>query len=70
MGRCSVRPAVGDDRRPGIAAIAQCFPDSFALYDVRVNGWWWVSDWHRADYYAQLAALGTVAVILYTDRFR
>ena len=51
----------GADTFTGIAPIAQFPPNGYGLHDVGGNVWEWVSDWYRADYYAQLAATGAVA---------
>jgi formylglycine-generating enzyme required for sulfatase activity len=51
----------GDDAHLGIAPVAQYPPNQYGLYDMAGNVWQWTSDWYRPDYYAQLAAAGTVA---------
>jgi len=51
----------GEDHFEGVAPVAQFPSNAYGLYDVGGNVWEWVSDWYRADYYAQLAADGGVA---------
>jgi formylglycine-generating enzyme required for sulfatase activity len=47
----------GDDGFVGISPVAQFPPNG---YDMAGDVWQWTSDWYRADYYAELAATGSV----------
>jgi len=51
----------GEDGYDGLAPVAQFAPNGYGLYDVAGNVWEWTSDWYRPDYYAQVAASGSVA---------
>ncbi len=51
----------GEDGFVGLGPVAQYPSNGYGLYDVARNAWEWVSDWHRPDYYATLAAQPGVA---------
>jgi sulfatase modifying factor 1 len=51
----------GDDGYTGIGPVSRFAANGYGLYDVAGNVWEWTSDWYRPDYYAQLAAAGSVA---------
>lgn len=52
---------IGADGFSGLAPVASFAPNGYGLYDMAGNAWEWVSDWYRADYYAQLSGAGGVA---------
>jgi len=51
----------GADGFAGLAPVASFAPNGYGLYDVAGNAWEWVSDWYRADYYAELGKASGVA---------
>jgi formylglycine-generating enzyme required for sulfatase activity len=51
----------GADGHAGVTAVAQYPPNGYGLFDMAGNVWQWTSDWYRPDYYAQVAAAGSVA---------
>jgi sulfatase modifying factor 1 len=62
QGRFPVKDTnVGEDHHVGLAPVAQYPPNDYGLYDMAGNVWQWTSDWYRPDYYATLAATGSVA---------
>jgi formylglycine-generating enzyme len=48
----------GVDGFRSASPVASFKPNRYGLYDVSGNVWEWVSDWYRADYFAELAARG------------
>jgi len=50
-----------DDGYGGVSPVGRFPPNGYGLYDMAGDVWQWTSDWYRPDYYAQLAAAGTVA---------
>lgn len=52
---------IAEDGFAGIAPVGQFPPNGYGLYDMAGNVWQWTSDWYRPDYYAKLAAAGSVA---------
>lgn len=51
----------GEDGYTGRAPVCSFPENGFGLCDMAGNVWQWVSDWYRPDYYATLAAAGSVA---------
>ena len=50
----------GEDGYAGISKVAQFPANGYGLYDMAGDVWQWTSDWYRPDYYAHLAANGSV----------
>lgn len=60
QGRFPVKDT-GEGGPAGIAPVAQYPPSGYGLHDMAGNVWQWTTDWHRPDYYPQLAGAGVVA---------
>ena len=51
----------GEDGYLGTSPVTAFPANGFGLYDMGGNVWQWCADWYRPDYYAELAAAGSVA---------
>jgi formylglycine-generating enzyme required for sulfatase activity len=51
----------GEDGFMGTAPVATFPAEGYGLYDMGGNVWEWCADWYRPDYYATLAAAGSLA---------
>jgi len=53
--------STGEDGYVTTAPVSSFPPNGYGLFDIAGNVWEWTADWYRPDYYATLAAAGTVA---------
>lgn len=55
-----VRPEAGG--AAGTTPVRTFLPNGYGLHDMTGNAWQWVADWYRADYFAQQAGAGKLAL--------